>query len=58
MLSKWCVNAARVATEYRYPGDGFEPTDAEANNALNLADELPAFVTTALAQLDSEPCQS
>jgi HEPN domain-containing protein len=33
------------ATEFRYPGDVFEPSDGEARNALLLAEELTTWIT-------------
>jgi len=43
-----------LATEFRYPGDLFEPAFSEAVRALHLANEVFTFVSTALTRLASE----
>lgn len=40
-----------LATEFRYPGDEFEPSLSEAIEALNLAAELHEYVSTALSRV-------
>ena len=39
------------ATEFRYPGDAFEPSAEEAANALTLAEELTAWIADEFSKL-------
>ena len=39
------------ATEFRYPGDIFEPSADEAGNALHLAEELTLWITGEIAKI-------
>jgi HEPN domain-containing protein len=38
------IELTPLATEFRYPGDVFEPSDEEAGHALMLADELTSWI--------------
>ena len=40
-----------LATEFRYPGDVFEPSDEEAERALTLAEELTTWIFGEFAKL-------
>jgi len=45
------------ATEFRYPGDVFEPSADEARNALLLAEELTSWIALAIAQIPPPDAQ-
>lgn len=38
------IELSPLATEFRYPGDIFEPTHEEAVRALNLAEEITSWI--------------
>ena len=44
-----------LATEFRYPGDSFEPTHEEAVRALSLADEIVAWIDAKFSSIDPAP---
>ena len=46
-----------LAVQFRYPGDQFEPTFSEASQALHLAGDVFAVVSTVLTRLASEETQ-
>ena len=45
------VELTPLATEFRYPGDVFEPSDEEAAHALSLAEELTAWIIGEFAMI-------
>jgi HEPN domain-containing protein len=45
------VELTPFATEFRYPGDAFEPSAEEAANALTLAEDLTAWIVSEFAML-------
>jgi HEPN domain-containing protein len=45
------------ATEYRYPGDIFEPSAAEARNALLLAEEITFWISSEIAKIPRPDAQ-
>lgn len=45
------IELTPFATEFRYPGDAFEPSAEEAAHALALAEELTAWIASEFAKL-------
>lgn len=45
------IELTPLATEFRYPGDVFEPSEAEAAHALALAEELTGWITAEFGKL-------
>jgi len=45
------IELTPFATEFRYPGDAFEPSAEEAANALTLAEELTAWIADEFSKL-------
>lgn len=46
-----CETLTPLATEYRYPGDVFEPSSEEVGLALKMAEEIVGFVSNRLSHL-------
>lgn len=45
------IELTPLATEFRYPGDIFEPSVEEANHVLALADELTCWIAAEFGKL-------
>lgn len=45
------VEQSPLATEFRYPGDVFEPSRDEASHALHLAEEITNWISNKFADL-------
>ncbi|MFM7182289.1 MAG: HEPN domain-containing protein [Verrucomicrobiales bacterium] len=45
------VELTPLATEFRYPGDIFEPSPAEADHALMLAEELTSWTASEFGKI-------
>lgn len=49
-LREQCLVLTPLATEFRYPGDVFQPTHAEVSTAMAMAKEIVGFVTCRLGR--------
>lgn len=45
------IELTPLATEFRYPGDVFEPSRAEADHAFMLAEELTSWIASEFAKI-------